>query len=96
EARQIVGHKLVHVNGKSINIPSYRIKAGDVIEVRSKSSDSERFKEIVATTESRIVPAWLSSDLGSLKGTVTSLPSREEIDVPVSETLIVEYYAKRL
>ncbi|MCL1925269.1 MAG: 30S ribosomal protein S4 [Defluviitaleaceae bacterium] len=96
EARQIVGHKLVHVNGKSVNIPSYRVKAGDVIEVRAKSSDSERFKDIVATTEARLVPAWLSSDLGSLKGSVTSLPSREEIDVPVNETLIVEFYSKML
>ena len=96
EARQIVGHKLILVNGKSLNIPSYRIKAGDTIEIRSKSADSEKFKEIVSVTESRIVPAWLSSDLANLKGTVTSLPSREEIDVPVSETLIVEYYAKRL
>ena len=96
EARQIVGHKLVHVNGKGINIPSYRVKAGDIIEIRSKSSDSERFKEITSVTEFRIVPAWLSSDLGNLKGSVSSIPSREEIDVPVNETLIVEYYSKML
>jgi len=96
EARQIVGHKLVHVNGKMLNIPSYRVKAGDTIEVRAKSVDSERFKDIVATTEARIVPAWLSSDLQGHKGSVTSMPSREEIDVPVNETLIVEFYSKML
>ena len=96
EARQIVGHKLVHVNGKSVNIPSYRVNAGDVIEIRSKSSSSERFKEITSVTESRIVPNWLSSDLTSLKGSVTSIPNREEIDIPVNETLIVEFYSKML
>ena len=96
EARQIVSHKLVHVNGKSINIPSYQIKAGDSIEIRSKSSDSELFKSITEVTQSRIVPNWLSSDLPNLKGSVSSIPGREEIDIPVNETLIVEFYSKML
>lgn len=96
EARQIVGHKLIMVNGKRVNIPSYRLKAGDVIEVREKSSDMERFKIITATTETRIVPEWLSSDIGQLRGSITTIPTREQIDVPVNETLIVEYYSKML
>ena len=96
EARQIVGHKLVTVNGRPVNIPSYRLKAGDKIEVRSKSSELSRFKDITASTESRIVPGWLSSDLKGLSGSVLNLPGREDIDVPVNETLIVEFYSKML
>ncbi|MCL1996055.1 MAG: 30S ribosomal protein S4 [Defluviitaleaceae bacterium] len=96
EARQIVGHKLVTVNGRSVNIPSYRLKVGDRIEIRSKSSDLARFKEIVASTESRIVPGWLSSDLKGLSGSVMNMPNRGDIDVPVNETLIVEFYSKML
>lgn len=96
EARQIVGHKLVLVNGKRVNIPSYRIKAGDVIEIREKSLDLQRFKDILEVTGTRIVPEWLDADHANFKGTVTSLPSREQIDVPVNETLIVEFYSKIL
>lgn len=96
EARQIISHKSIVVNGKSVNIPSYRVKQGDTIEVRAKSSDGNRFKDIVAATEGRIVPAWLNADLGNLRGGVTNLPTREDIDVPVNETLIVEYYSKML
>ena len=96
EARQIVGHKLVLVNGKSVNIPSYRVKAGDRIEVREKSRNSERFKDIIAATDSRLTPAWITSDLKNLSGTVSSIPSRDDIDVPVTEILIVEYYNKRM
>lgn len=94
EARQIVGHKLVLVNGKGVNIPSYRVKAGDVITVREKSKNLQRFKDVLDVTGSRIVPEWLSADHENLTGTVTSLPSREQIDVPVNETLIVELYSK--
>jgi len=96
EARQIVGHKLILVNGKRINIPSYRVKAGDVIEIREKSTDLQRFKNILEVTGTRIVPEWLSADHAGLKGTVTSLPDREQIDVPVNDTLIVEFYSKML
>ena len=94
EARQIVDHKHVLVNGKCVNIPSYSIKAGDKIEIREKSKSLQRYKDIVAVTEGRLVPAWLDADLETLSGTVTELPLREQIDVPVNETLIVELYSK--
>lgn len=94
EARQIVDHKHVLVNGNCINIPSYLIKAGDVIEIREKSKDSTRYKEILDATAGRVVPEWLDADVENLKGTVKNLPSREIIDVPVNEMLIVELYSK--
>lgn len=94
EARQIVGHKQVTVNGKVVNIPSYLVKAGDVIEIRESKKDSVRYKEIIETAGGRIVPAWLDADQENLKGTVKALPTREEIDVPVDEMLIVELYSK--
>ena len=94
EARQIVDHKQVTVNGKVVNIPSYLVKAGDVIEIREKCKGSARYKEILETTGGRLVPAWLESDQENLKGTVKSIPTREEIDVPVDEMLIVELYSK--
>ena len=94
EARQIVGHKHILVNGKCVNIPSYLIKAGDVIEIREKSKSLQRYKDIVEVTGGRLVPEWLDQDLDSLKGTVKELPTREIIDVPVNEVLIVELYSK--
>ncbi|MBQ2801440.1 MAG: 30S ribosomal protein S4 [Lachnospiraceae bacterium] len=94
EARQIVDHKHVLVNGKQVNIPSYLIKAGDVIEIREKSKGSQRYKDILEVTGARLVPAWLEADQEALKGTVKELPTREEIDVPVNEMLIVELYSK--
>ena len=94
EARQIVDHKHVLVNGKCINIPSYRVKAGDKIEIREKSKSSQRYKDILDATSGRLVPAWLEADQENLCGTVTELPLREQIDVPVNETLIVELYSK--
>ena len=94
EARQIVDHKHVLVNGKQINIPSYLIKAGDVIEIKEKHKSSPRYKEIVEITGGRLVPEWLDSDLENLKGTVKELPRRDVIDVPVDEMLIVEFYSK--
>ena len=94
EARQIVDHKHVLVNGKCINIPSYQIKAGDTIEIREKSKGSQRYKEIVEVTGGRLVPEWLEADAEALKGTVKNLPNREAIDVPVNEMLIVELYSK--
>ena len=94
EARQIVDHKHVLVNGKQINIPSYLIKAGDVIEIKEKCKGSQRYKDIVEATGGRLVPEWLESDLEALKGTVKELPTRDAIDVPVNEMLIVELYSK--
>ena len=94
EARQIVDHKHVLVNGKQANIPSYLVKAGDVIEIKEKCKGSQRYKDIVEATAGRLVPEWLEADLEALKGTVKELPSREVIDVPVDEMLIVELYSK--
>ena len=94
EARQIVGHRHVLVNGKIVNIPSYLIKAGDTVEIKEKAKSSERYKEIIEMTSGRIVPTWLESDKENLKGAVKALPSREEIDVPVDELQIVELYSK--
>ena len=94
EARQIVGHKHVLVNGKCVNIPSYLIKAGDVIEIREKSKSLQRYKDIAEVTGGRLVPAWMDVDAENFKGTVKNLPTREEIDVPVNEMLIVELYSK--
>ena len=94
EARQVVTHRHVLVNGKVVNIPSYLVKAGDVIEIRESKKDSVRYKEIIETAGGRIVPAWLDADQENLKGTVKALPTREEIDVPVDEMLIVELYSK--
>ncbi len=94
EARQIVDNKHILVNGKQINIPSYLIKAGDVIEIKEKHKSSPRYKEIVEVTGGRLVPEWLEADLENLKGTVKELPRRDAIDVPVDEMLIVELYSK--
>ncbi|MCM1048969.1 MAG: 30S ribosomal protein S4 [Clostridiales bacterium] len=94
EARQVVGHKHFLVNGKPVNIPSYLIKAGDVIEVREKSRSLQRYKDIIEVTGGRLVPEWLEVDQDAFKGTVKYLPTREMIDVPVNEMLIVELYSK--
>ena len=88
EARQIVGHKHVLVNGKYINVPSYLVKAGDVIEIREKSKSLQRYKDIVEVTGGRLIPEWLDADIEALKGTVKALPTREQIDVPVDEMLL--------
>ena len=94
EARQVVGHKHVLVNGKKVNIPSYQIKAGDVIELTEKAKGLQRYKDIIEVTEQRIVPEWLDVDYDAKKGTIKNLPTREEIDIPVNEMLIVELYSK--
>ena len=94
EARQIVDHKHVLVNGKKVNIPSYLIKAGDVIEITEKAKSSVKYKDILAVTAGRLVPEWLDVDQENLKGTVKELPNRDAIDVPVDEMLIVELYSK--
>ncbi len=94
EARQIVDHKQLTVNGKNVNIPSYLVKAGDVIEIKEKCKDSVRYSDIREVTGGRLVPGWLEADLENLKVTVLELPKREDIDVPVDEMLIVELYSK--
>ena len=94
EARQIVDHKHILVNGKQVNIPSYLVKAGDVIEVKEKCKGSQRYKDILDATSGRLVPEWVEADAEALKATVKELPSREVIDVPVDEMLIVELYSK--
>jgi len=92
EARQVVRNKHVRVNGKRVNIPSYHVKVGDTVEIIEPSM--QRFKEILDVTASRIVPSWLAADHENLRGAVESLPVREQIDIPVRETLIVELYSK--
>ena len=94
EARQIVDHKHVLVNGKCVNIPSYRVNAGDKIEIREKSKSLQRYKDIVEVTGGRLVPEWMDVDIDNFKGTIKNLPTREMIDVPVDEMLIVELYSK--
>ena len=94
EARQIVDHKFVLVNGKQVNIPSYLVKAGDVIEIKESKKGLQRMKDIVEVAGGRLVPEWLDVDAEKLQGTVKELPTREQIDVPVDEMLIVELYSK--
>ena len=94
ETRQMVDHKHILVNGKCVNIPSYLVKAGDVIEVKEKAKSSQRYKDALEVTAGRLVPAWLDVDQENLRSTVKELPSRDEIDVPVNEMLIVELYSK--
>ena len=94
EARQIVGHKAILVNGKTINIPSYLVSAGDKIELSEKAKETKRYGLVKEVTGGRIAPNWIESDLENFKATIKSLPTREEIDVPVNEMLIVELYSK--
>ena len=94
EARQIVDHKHVLVNGKCVNIPSYEVKVGDVISIKEKHKSAQRYKDILEVTGGRMVPAWLEADHENLTGVVKEVPSRDMIDVPVNEMLIVELYSK--
>ena len=94
EARQVVSHKHVTVNGKVVNIPSYKVSVGDVIEIKEKSKSIQRFKDITEANAGVSVPAWLEGDFEKLSGKVVQIPLREQIDVPVNETLIVELYSK--
>ena len=94
EARQVVDHKHILVNGKLINVPSYLIKAGDVISLSDKAKELQRYKDILEVTGGRLVPEWIDVDQEAFKGTVKNLPTREMIDVPVNEMLIVELYSK--
>lgn len=94
EARQIVDHKHILVNGKQVNIPSYLVKAGDVIEIKEKHKGCQRYKDILEVTGGNMIPDWLDVDAENLKGEVKELPKRDAIDVPVDEMLIVELYSK--
>ena len=94
EARQIVDHKHVLVNGNVVNIPSYLVSAGDTIEIKEKAKASQRYKDILEVTDGRIIPEWLDADHEKLSGVVKEIPTREQIDVPVNEVLIVELYSK--
>lgn len=94
EARQIVDHKHVLVNGKCVNVPSYLVNVGDSIEIKEKAKSSQRYKDILEVTGGRLVPEWLDADQDNLKGVVKAAPSRDMIDVPVNEMLIVELYSK--
>ena len=94
EARQIVNHGHITVNGQKVDIPSYLVKPGDVIAVREKSKNSVRIKEIVETNANRVVPKWLSMDKNALTGKVITLAARDDIDYEVEEHLIVELYSK--
>lgn len=94
EARQVVGHRHVTVNGKLVNIPSYLVSAGDVIAIKESMKSAQRYKDILEVTAGRMVPAWLEVDQEKLSATVKQLPHREEIDAPVNEMLIVELYSK--
>ncbi len=94
EARQLVSHAHFTVNGKKVNIPSYLVKVGDVIAVREKSRSSVKFDAILASTESRIVPKWIDMNRDTLEGKIVAVADREDIDLPIEEHLIVEYYSK--
>ncbi len=94
EARQVVGHKHILVNGRCVSIPSYLIKAGDVVEVKEKAKSMQRYKDILEVTAGRLTPEWMDVDKEAFKGTIKQLPTREMIDVPVDEMLIVELYSK--
>ena len=94
EARQLVDHKMFLVNGKKVNIPSYLCKAGDVIEVKENSRGTQRFKDIAEVAAGRLTPEWVDVDKEAMKGTISQLPKRDQIDVPVDEMLIVELYSK--
>ena len=94
EARQVIGHKHILVNGKCVTIPSYQVKPGDVIEIKEKHKGKQRYKDILEVPDGRIVPEWLEADHENLSGVVKEVPTREQIDVPVNEVLIVELYSK--
>ena len=93
QARQFVCHGLIEVNGKKVDIPSYQTKQGDVIAVRAKSKDVERFK-VVKEGVTRVVPKWLTTDAANLQVTVSALPARDDVDLTLQENMIVEFYSR--
>lgn len=94
EARQLVRHGHFSVNGRKVNIPSFLVRLGDVIEVREKSKDSPRIKELIERAADRTPPAWLEYEAEQARGRVVALPARDQIDVPVQEHLIIELYSR--
>jgi small subunit ribosomal protein S4 len=94
QARQLVRHRHFQVNGRMVSIPSYRVRAGDVIEVREGSRNLLTVQDAIQAAEGRVIPAWLDVEPGGLRITVNDLPSRPMIDTPVQEQLIVELYSK--
>ncbi len=94
EAKQIVSHRHVNVNGKTVNIPSYRVKPGDVIEIKENARGSQRYKDIIENTNGRLIPEWLTADADKLSGKVNAIPRADQIDVPVNAVAIVELYSK--
>ena len=94
EARQVVRHNLIEVNGKKVNIPSYQVRPGDVVTLKEGAISMQRFKDIFDTTAGRLIPEWLAADTENGKINVQGIPTREQIDIPVNETLIVELYSK--
>ena len=95
EARQLVSHAHFTVNGKKVNIPSYLVRVGDVIEVKETSRSSVKFKRLLGEDAPVVlVPAWLDRQKDALRGTVTRMPVREDVDMPIEEHLIVELYSK--
>ena len=94
EARQTVRHGHITVNGKRVDIPSYRVKAGDVVAVGAKYKDLLPIKEALISSEHMAVPAWLEVDIEKLQGTVLQLPTRDQIDLDIDAQLIVELYSK--
>ena len=94
EARQLVRHGHFRVNGRKVNIPSYSVRSGDVIDLKDRSKKVARIAEAIEAVDRRGVPAWLELDKAGFKGTVRTLPSREDITMPIQEQLIVELYSK--
>ncbi|MGN0597640.1 MAG: 30S ribosomal protein S4 [Ruminiclostridium sp.] len=94
EARQLVGHGHFTVNGKKVDIPSYRIKAGDVVALSEKSKKSPKFAQVVEATNGRVIPLWLDMNKEAMSAKVTRLPEREELDYEIEEHLVIELYSK--
>jgi small subunit ribosomal protein S4 len=94
EARQVVRHNAILVNGKRVNIPSFQCRPGDVIEVASRAKDQLRIKAAAEAAESRSIPEWLEVDVKALKGTFKSLPARTDLPSTINESLVIELYSK--
>ncbi|MCL4516150.1 MAG: 30S ribosomal protein S4 [Firmicutes bacterium] len=94
EARQLVRHGHFTVNGKKVNIPSYLLRVGDVVSIKETSRKSPRIEAVLASTGQKSISAWLSMNREGTEGTLVALPTREQIDVPIQEHLIVEYYSR--
>jgi small subunit ribosomal protein S4 len=94
EARQLVSHKSITINGSIVNIPSYQVKAGDVVSVREKAKKQIRIQDSISVAEQVGIPEWLEVDVKKLEGTFKTAPEREELPAEINESLIVELYSK--